>query len=74
MDIKIGFSDNPRELTLSTDTPKEELQARVAEVLSQDGGVLELSDERGRTFLVRGARIAYVEFGAAASRPVGFVG
>lgn len=74
MDIKIGFSDSPRELAFSTETPKEELQARVSEVLAQDNGMLELHDDRGRTFLVKGSRIAYVELGSASTRPVGFIG
>lgn len=74
MDIKIGFTDSPRELALSTQTSKEELQARVAEVLNQDAGILELHDDRGRTFLVKGSRIAYVELGSATTRPVGFIG
>lgn len=74
MDIKIGFSDSPRELAFSTDTPKEELQARISEVLATESGTLELHDERGRTFLVKGSRIAYVELGSTATRPVGFIG
>lgn len=74
MDIKIGFSDSPRELAFSTDASKEELQARISEVLSQEAGTLELHDDRGRTYLVKGSRIAYVELGSAATRPVGFIG
>lgn len=74
MDIKIGFSDSPRELAFSTDASKEELQARISEVLSQEAGTLELHDDRGRTYLVKGSRIAYVELGSATTRPVGFIG
>ena len=35
-------------------------------------GVLALTDEKGRRFLVQTARIAYVEIGAADVRRVGF--
>lgn len=74
MDIKIGFSDSPRELTLSTNESQDDVRAKVAAALQSDSGVLELSDERGRNYLVRNNRIAYVELGAATQRTVGFIG
>lgn len=73
MDIKIGFSDSPRELTLSTNDSQDEVRAKVAAALQADSGVLELTDERGRHYLVRNSRIAYVELGAATARTVGFI-
>lgn len=74
MDIKIGFSDSPRELAFSTDASKDELQARISEILGQEAGTLELHDDRGRTYLIKGSRIAYVELGSGSTRPVGFIG
>lgn len=74
MDIKIGFSDSPRELAFSTDAAKDELQARISEILGQEAGTLELHDDRGRTYLIKGSRIAYVELGSGSTRPVGFIG
>lgn len=73
MDIKIGFADNPRELAISTDATKEELQGRITQALGADTGILELGDDRGRTYVIRASRISYVEIGSAANRPVGFI-
>ena len=39
---------------------------------AKDSGVLALTDEKGRRFLVQAAKIAYVEIGAADIRRVGF--
>ena len=36
------------------------------------GGLLSLTDDRGRTILVNAAKISYVEIGASSSRRVGF--
>ncbi|MDU0478892.1 DUF3107 domain-containing protein [Staphylococcus chromogenes] len=73
MDIKIGFTDSPRELAISTSETQEEVRAKVAASLEAESGVLELADDRGRQFLVRNSRIAYVEIGVATSRTVGFI-
>ncbi|MEJ5928416.1 DUF3107 domain-containing protein [Corynebacterium sp. H128] len=74
MDIKIGFADSPRELTFSTEASQEEIQAAVAAAMDQDSGMLELADDRGRKYLIRNNRIAYVELGTATVRQVGFIG
>lgn len=74
MDIKIGFSDNPRELAITVSNSQEEVQQKVAEALGQESGTLQLNDDRGRTYLIRASRISYVEIGASHARPVGFVG
>jgi hypothetical protein len=39
---------------------------------AEGAGVLAVSDEKGRRFLVQAAKIAYVELGVADSRRVGF--
>ena len=43
-----------------------------AAALSDGSGLLRLSDERGRRFLIHTTRIAYVEIGVADARRVGF--
>ena len=40
--------------------------------LINDGAMLSLTDDRGRTILIPAAKIAYVEIGPSASRKVGF--
>ncbi|GAA1473588.1 DUF3107 domain-containing protein [Corynebacterium felinum] len=74
MDIKIGFADSPRELVVSSNESQEEVTAKVSEALHAGVGVLELTDDKGRRYLVRNDRIAYVEIGALTARTVGFAG
>lgn len=74
MDIKIGFADTARELVISSSLQQDEAAAKVAEALGNESGVLDLSDEKGRRYLIRNSRIAYVEVGTSAARPVGFAG
>ncbi|OBI02667.1 ATP-binding protein [Mycolicibacter heraklionensis] len=75
MEVKIGVTDSARELVIkSTQTP-DEVEKLVEAALGNgaDGaGVLALSDDKGRRFLVQAAKIAYVEIGVADSRRVGF--
>ena len=72
MDVKIGVADSPRELVFNSAQTPSEVEKLVTDGLSKDSGVLGLTDEKGRRFLVQAARIAYVEIGAADSRRVGF--
>lgn len=77
MDVRIGVTQSPRELSveLSDDTDREELKARIAEVLGDESKVLWLLDRRGREVAVPGAKIAYVEVGASdGERRIGFGG
>ncbi|KWX67157.1 DUF3107 domain-containing protein [Mycobacterium sp. NAZ190054] len=72
MEVKIGVTDSPRELVLSSAQTPAEVEKLVTDALSGEPSVLSLTDEKGRRFLVQSARVAYVEIGAADSRRVGF--
>lgn len=75
MEVKIGVTDSSRELVISSAQTPEEVEKLVAAALgngSDSAGLLALSDEKGRRFLVQAAKIAYVEIGIADSRRVGF--
>lgn len=48
------------------------MEQQFTDALSSGTGVLALTDEKGRRFLVQTAKIAYVEIGAADVRRVGF--
>lgn len=73
LDVKIGISDSPRELVVSSSQTPAEVEATVTDALGGgNGGVLSLTDEKGRKFLVQATKIAYVEIGAAAGPRVGF--
>lgn len=71
MEIKIGVQDTVREVSLDSNETSEEVIAAVEAALAS-GGVLKLVDERGRTVLVPGAKLAYVEVGATTKGRVGF--
>ncbi len=72
MEVKIGITDSPRELVFSSAQTQDEVQELVNNALGKDAGVLSLSDEKGRRFLVHADKIAYVEIGVADVRRVGF--
>lgn len=74
MDIKIGFTDTPRELVISSAGEQEQLLATLRQALESNQPVVELADEQDRRYLVRSERVAYVEVGTSAPRHVGFAG
>lgn len=71
MEIKIGISDSPREIALDSEETHESIHEAVNKAIA-DGGMLSLTDDRGRTILIPAAKIAYVEIGPSSSRKVGF--
>ena len=72
MDVKIGVTDNGRELTVSSAAQPDEIEAAVADALSDAKGTLALVDDKGRRVIVPSARIAYVEIAPSDTRRVGF--
>ena len=72
MEVKIGITDSPRELVFNSTQSPSEVEDLITDALSKDQGVLALTDDKGRRFLVQTPRIAYVEIGAADGRRVGF--
>ena len=72
MEVKIGVTDSPRELIFNSAQTPEEIEKLVAEAIGKDAGLLSLTDDKGRRFLVQTAKIAYVEIGAVDVRRVGF--
>ena len=77
MDVRIGVTQAPRELTieLDEDTDRDELKARVEAALAGASDVLWVTDKRGKDVAIPSAKIAYVELGSADSdRRIGFGG
>jgi hypothetical protein len=72
VEVKIGVTDSPRELIFNSAQTPSEVEKLVTDALGTGSGVLSLTDEKGRRFLVQNAKIAYVEIGAADVRRVGF--
>ena len=72
MEVKVGITDSPRELVFSSAQTPAEVEEAVGAALRDGSGLLSLSDEKGRRFLIHTTSIAYVEIGVADSRRVGF--
>jgi hypothetical protein len=71
VEVKIGVQHAQREITLETAESAESLEQLVADALAA-GGVLSLTDTKGRRVLVPADRLAYVEIGGGVSGQVGF--
>jgi hypothetical protein len=74
VEIKIGVTDSPRELVISSDQAPADVEKVVSAALSKESDVLNLTDVKGRKYLIAAVRIAYVEIGVADARRVGFSG
>jgi hypothetical protein len=73
MEVKIGIQSVPRELVVETDTPAEEVERLLSAALEKgEHAVFALSVAKGGRILVPADKIAYVEFGGAEARRVGF--
>ncbi len=73
MEVKIGVQYSARELVLDSGQGPDEVEQQVTAALGLGkGGLLVLSDDRGRKILVPVEKLAYVEIGEANERRVGF--
>ncbi len=76
MDIRIGVTYTAKELEveLPDDTDAEKVRADVEAALGS-GGVLWLTDRKGRSVGVPAEKVAYIDLGPAVSdRRIGFAG
>lgn len=71
MEVKIGVQHAPRELVVETDETAENVEKMFSEAVAS-GGVLILTDSRGRRILVPADRVSYVEIGGGVAGQVGF--
>ncbi|HEY3486363.1 MAG TPA: DUF3107 domain-containing protein [Ilumatobacteraceae bacterium] len=76
MDVRIGVTQAPREITVEIpDDERDEVRTKVDAALSGATDVLWLADKRGREVGVPSAKIAYVEVGTPdGDRRIGFGG
>ena len=73
MDIRIGLTNTARELSFESTQTAEQVKKTVAEALTKGTVHIDVADVKGASYLVPTANIAYVEVGAEAKNPVGFV-
>lgn len=70
MEVKIGVQNAARELIVDTALDSDGVEKAVQAAL--DGGVLSLTDSKGRRVVVPGDKIAYVEVTTSITGQVGF--
>ena len=71
MEVKIGVQQAAREVVLESAQTPDEVVALVSAAI-KDGTPLTLADDKGRTVVVPGDKIAYVEVGAGERGRLGF--
>ena len=71
MEVKIGVRDVAGHVVLESEQTPEQVSKAVAAAVA-DGGLLRLTDEKGRLVIIPGALIGFVEIGATGERRVGF--
>lgn len=72
MEVTIGVQNVSRELTIETDAAPAEVAKAVDVALATEDGVLRLVDSKGRTVLVPGRAVGWVQVGEAEKGKVGF--
>lgn len=75
MDVRIGVTQSPRELSLElpNDVDREDLKRDIIAALSGENPVLAITDRKGREVMVPSAKLAYVELGSPdGDRRIGF--
>lgn len=73
MDIRIGVQETAREVALESDLTPAQASELINAAIS-NGTTLTLTDTKGRTIMVPGAKIAFAEIGAQNAGRVGFGG
>lgn len=71
MEVRIGISDVPREVTLSTQTSADDIVEQLHKAVS-DNSLFEMVDEHGRRVVVPASKVAYLDLGSSDVRAVGF--
>ena len=74
MDIRIGITNSPRELSFESNQSPDEIENTVSDALATGTGHLSLKDNKGKLYLVPVSGLAYVEIGSEENRRIGFVG
>lgn len=71
MEVRIGVQQAPRDIVLESNDSVADITAAVEKAIASDS-LLTLKDDKGRTIVVAGSKIAFVEIGAQAPGKVGF--
>ena len=73
MEIKVGIQHVNREIVVETNESASAVEQAYIEAAAS-GGVLTLTDQRGRKVLIQASAVSYVDIGEESARRVGFGG
>lgn len=73
MDIRIGITNSPREISFETNQSASEIEKIIADALDSSARFFKLTDEKGSVYIVPLDAFGYIEIGSETSRRVGFV-
>lgn len=73
MDIRIGITNSPREISFETSQSASEIEKVVSAALDSSAKYFKLTDQRGNVYIVPVDSFGYLEIGSEESRRVGFV-
>ena len=71
MEVRIGVQQAPRDIVLESNDSAADITSAVEKAISSET-LLTLKDDKGRTIVVPGNKIAFVEIGAQTPGKVGF--
>ena len=71
MEVKIGVQHAARELVIESEESTDAIEKLVTEAIA-GGGVLALTDTKGRRTVIPAEKLAYVEIGRSVVGQVGF--
>lgn len=74
IEVRIGVIDSPKELILELEEGAKELVDKVNAASGDSGGMIWLTDSKGKQVGISMARIAYLEIEPERPRTVGFGG
>jgi hypothetical protein len=72
VEVKIGVQQASREVTIDVEESPEAIEKLISDALAKEGGVISLTDAKGRRLLVPSGKVAYVEIGHGVAGMVGF--
>lgn len=74
IEVRIGVVESPKELILELEEDAEGLMNKVKAASAESGGMVWLTDSKGKQIGVSASRIAYLEIEPERPRKVGFGG
>ncbi|KHK98405.1 ATP-binding protein [Microbacterium mangrovi] len=73
MEIRIGIANTGRELNFETNDSADTVRKSVGDALESAAAHVSFTDNKGNSYIVPTASLAYVELGTEDVRRVGFV-